>query len=208
MKLESVYSSAFKAYGRVLKNYDFSEFLKILSKLPCPSDSVLYVASEKRLEGLPVAAELRERFYGGMPIQVGYCCGHNGALNCLEYHRDSEVDVFGTDAVLLVALECELEEGRISSECVRAFQVPAGTAVELFATTLHYAPCTKAPDSCFRAAIVLPRGTNTGRPEIEIKSGEDRLLWARNKWLIAHSEALEAKEGAAVGILGENICLW
>lgn len=208
MEIRPVYSSAFKAYGKVLENYDFTEFLKVLSKTPCPPDAVLYVASESSLECLPAAAELRERFYGGMPIQIGYCNGHNGTLNCLEYHRDSEVDVFGTDAVLLVALESELEGGRISSECVRAFHVPAGTAVELFATTLHYAPCTKDPDSCFRAAIVLPRGTNTDRPDIEIKSDEDRLLWARNKWLVAHPEALEAKEGAAVGIMGENICLW
>ena len=48
-------------------------------------------------------------------------------------------------------------------------------------------------------------GTNTDIPDISIVSFEDRLLWARNKWLLAHEETREAKEGAYVGIKGENI---
>lgn len=208
MKIGSVSDLEFKPYGKVLDGYDFSELLSILKKTPCPADRVLYVLSEDEFEKLPVAKELEERFYGGMPIQIGYCNGHNGTLNCLEYHRDSEVDIFGTDAVLLLASESELEEGMISSSCVKAFRVPAGTAVELFATTLHYAPCTENFKSCFQTVIVLPRGTNTKRPKAEIKSAEDRLLWARNKWLVAHPDSAEAKEGAAVGIFGENLCLW
>jgi hypothetical protein len=34
---------------------------------------------------------------------------------------------------------------------------------------------------------------------------EDVLLWARNKWLIAHAESDEARQGAFVGLVGENI---
>lgn len=110
--------------------------------------------------------------------------------------------------MLLVALEQELKQGRLCTDRVRAFHVPAGTAVELFATTLHYAPCTADAKSCFRAAIVLPRGTNTEKPKLEARAAEDRLLWARNKWLIAHPDAPEAREGAFVGLEGENLCLW
>lgn len=208
MRIESVYDSGFKPYGTVLENYDFTEFLRLLSGTPCPQEGVVYVPSDERLESLPAAKELENRFYGGMPVQIGYCNGHNGILNCLEYHRDSEVDVFGTDAVLLVALESELDHGTIHTGRVRAFRVPAGTAVQLFATTLHYAPCTEEAGKCFRAAIVLPRGTNTDMPDIERKSGEDRLLRARNKWLIAHPDAPEAQDGAAVGLIGENLRLW
>ena len=39
----------------------------------------------------PIAEELKNNAYGGMPIQIGWCNGHNTKLNCLEYHRDSEL---------------------------------------------------------------------------------------------------------------------
>lgn len=208
MVIESVYSAEFKHYGKVLEAYDFTEFLSLLKKTPCPKDSVVYMPSDAGLEKLPVAEEMKNRFYGGMPIQIGYCNGHNGQLNCLEYHRDSEINVFATDAVLLVALESEIDNGAIHSDCVKAFQVPAGIAVELYATTLHYAPCSRDADSQFIVSIVLPRGTNTDKPNVEIKAAEDKLLWAKNKWLIAHPDSPEAQEGAYVGIQGENLRVW
>ena len=34
---------------------------------------------------------------------------------------------------------------------------------------------------------------------------EDKLLWARNKWLIAHPESSEAASGAYVGLTGKNL---
>ena len=72
------------------------------------------------------------------------------------------------------------------------------------ATTLHYAPCT-AQGNGFRCVIVLPKDTNTDLGFKPGKDGEDRLLAARNKWLIAHKEA--AIEGAFCGLKGENITL-
>ena len=33
----------------------------------------------------------------------------------------------------------------------------------------------------------------------------DKSLWARNKWLLAHADSSEAKDGAYVGLKGENI---
>ena len=85
------------------------------------------------------------------------------------------------------------------------FRAPAGTAVELYATTLHYAPpCDSAKGAGFRVAVVLPRGTNTEKPDGTGALHEDKLLWARNKWLIAHPDTNEAKQGAFVGLEGEN----
>lgn len=208
MNIESIHSPAFRPYGKIVDGYEFSEFLEILRRTPVPEDTVLYVPSDPELEDLPAGKELASRFYGGMPIQIGYCSGHNAALNCLEYHRDSEVDVFASDAVLLVALEREIEGGTLHTDCVKAFHVPAGTAVELYATALHYAPCGAAPGAGFQAAIVLPRGPNTEAPAIRRRSTEDAMLWARNKWLLAHPDAPEAREGAYVGLVGENIRLF
>ena len=40
---------------------------------------------------------------------------------------------------------------------------------------------------------------------ITLKNAKDKMLWAANKWLIAHKDTAEAKDGAHVGITGENI---
>ena len=51
--------------------------------------------------------------------------------------------------------------------------------------------------------IVLPKGTNEDLPFEPAKEGENRLLTAVNKWLIAHEEA--GIEGAFCGLRGENL---
>ena len=77
--------------------------------------------------------------------------------------------------------------------------------VEVYATTLHYAPCHTDPAKGFRVAVALPRGTNTDGLDIIIRNDEDKRLWARNKWLLAHPESAEAEQGAVVALTGENI---
>lgn len=208
MKIQSVFSAAFLPYGKVLTEYAVDDCVAALQSLPCPDQGVDYHPSEPALEALPLAAQLRDGFYGGMPIQMGLCNGHNGTLNCLEYHRDSEVDIFADEAVLLVAHQWQIRGGTLDTSCVKAFAVPAGHAVELYATTLHYAPCTPQEGQCFRACIVLPRGTNTEAPKTPRTGAEGALLWARNKWLLAHPDSPEAAAGAFVGLTGENLRLW
>ena len=144
--------------------------------------------------------------YGGMPIQIGYCNGHSTKLNALEYHRDSELNITYDDVILLLAKQSELNtaDWSIDAARTRAFFLPAGMAVELYASTLHYAP-SSADDTGFQVIIVLPKGTNLAKPAITAKNGEDRLLTAANKWLIAHAEAkAEVAGGAHVGIRGGN----
>ncbi len=77
MKIGSIHSASFRPYGKIVEGYDFSEFLEVLRGTTCPKDTVLDVPSDLELEGLPVAKELADRFYGGMPIQIGYCNGCN-----------------------------------------------------------------------------------------------------------------------------------
>ena len=109
------------------------------------------------------------------------------------------------DAILLVAREDEIVDGKLDTACVKAFLSPKGTAVEVFATTLHYAPCSAKLGEGFRVIIVLPRGTNTDKPDIIPLNQEDSRLLARNKWLLAHPESSEAENGAYIGLTGENI---
>ena len=149
--------------------------------------------------------EFRDRAYGGMPIQLGMCWGHNTKLNCLEYHRDSEVNIGWKDFILLLAKQDEIVDGVLDTEKVKAFRVPAGVPVEVYATTLHYAPCHTCPNCGFRVAVVLPKGTNTEKPAFEPKCEEDTWMTARNKWLLAHPDSKEAKNGAHIGLRGVNI---
>ena len=208
MKIHSVFDPAFKRYGQVVEGLPdtVSELLEALQKTPLP-EGTGYVPEEPLLQELPAAVEISEHCYGGMPVQLGWCNGHNTRLNCLEYHRDSEFNLGTEDFILLLAKQEEISEGTLDTSLVRAFRVPAGTLVEVYATTLHYAPCHVDADQGFRVLVALPKGTNTEKPDITPLTAEDKMLWACNKWLLAHPDSNEAKAGAYVGLSGENICI-
>ena len=202
MKIQEVTDISFQKYGRVIHDIDCSELLREMKDTPFPED-VIYVPSVGKLGELEVAETMQNRMYGGLPIQVGYCNGHNDTLNAVEYHRCSEVDVAVDDIILLVGRQQDVEEDfSYDTSKIEAFHASAGTAVELYATTLHYAPCGVGEQG-FRCVIILPRGTNTELTFSSSECGEDRLLAAKNKWLIAHEDA--KIEGAFVGLRGENI---
>ena len=207
MHICSVNDPEFKSYGNVWNNVPSeltSPVLEALSATSIPEGSK-YVASAPELEGVKDADKLGFLMFGGRPFQLGWCNGHNTQLNCLEYHRASEFNLGARDFILLVAHRWEIEDGKLDTACVKAFRVPAGMAVEVYATTLHYAPCHTNAAEGFCTAVVLPRGTNTEKPSVVQRGGEDALLWARNKWLLAHAASDEAAQGAYVGLAGENI---
>ncbi len=205
MKIHSVFDAEFKPYGKVLAGYDTSELLQAMAAIPLPEAGTAYEPALPALESCAVFREFGERAYGGMPVQLGMCWGRNTVLNCLEYHRDSELNIGEGDFILLLARQEEVEGGVLDTGKVKAFRAPAGAVVEVYATTLHYAPCHVDASAGFRVAVVLPRGTNTARPEIGEKDPEDRLLRARNKWLLAHPASPEAADGAYIGLKGGNI---
>lgn len=205
MEILSVFDREFAPYGKVLEGYDTAELVAAMKKIPLPEEGTAYEPGIASLEACKIFTEFTDRAYGGMPVQLGMCWGHNTKLNCLEYHKDSEVNIGTDDFVLLLAKEEEIVDGVLDTAKVKAFKAPAGVAVEVYATSLHYAPCHLDAAAGFRTAVVLPRGTNTYMPEIAAGNFEDKLLWARNKWLLAHPDTSEAKAGAYVGLVGENI---
>lgn len=204
MKIYSVSDPEFRAYGKVLEGYDTSELTAAMDKIDLPAEGVAYEPWIDSLEKCGIFGELGTKAYGGMPVELGMCWGHNRSLNCLEYHKDSELNIGSSDFILLLAKEEDIKDGVLDTADVKAFRAPAGAVVEVYATSLHYAPCQTA-DSGFRVAIVLPRGTNTDIGKIDAKNTEDKMLWAKNKWLLAHPDSAEAKQGAYVGLKGENI---
>ena len=205
MKIYSVNDPEFKPYGKILEGYDTAPLLKALDESTPLPDGVDYVMSEAVLEYTPVFGALQNNAYGGMPIQVGYCNGHNTKLNCLEYHRDSELNIGSTDFILLLAKADDIIDGKLDTSKVMAFKAAKGQVVEVYETTLHYAPCSAAKGAGFKVAIVLPKGTNGAVPALKPLNEEDKWMTACNKWLLAHAEASEAKSGAYVGLTGENI---
>ena len=204
MKILPVTDASFAPYGRVVEGYDVAPLLAALEKTPL-TDSVVYVPREELLHQAEGADKVGEALFGGMPFQLGWCNGRNTRLNCLEFHRDSEFNLGTEDFILLIAKQGEIVDGVLDTACVKAFRVPAGVLVECYATTLHYAPCHTDAAKGFRVMVALPAGTNTDyRPEGGANT-MDRMLWARNKWLIAHADSDEAREGAFVGLTGEDI---
>ena len=141
MEIKKVTDPAFKPYGKVITGYDCGELLKAMEQTPLPEE-VIYVASVPELEQLEVCQKMEKNLYGQLPIQVGYCNGHNRKLNALEYHRNSEINIAVTDLVLLIGKQQDIEaDWTYDTSKVEAFLVPRGTVIEVYATTLHYAPC-------------------------------------------------------------------
>ena len=204
MKIQKVTDSAFRKYGQVLEGYDFTGLIKEMKHTPVPED-VIYVPSVEELEALDIMKDLQNKGYGGLPVQIGYCNGHNKKLNAVEYHRNSEINVAVTDLVLLIGHQQDIEpDHTYDTSKIEAFLVPAGTGIEVYATTLHYAPC-HVNEGGFQCVVVLPKGTNTDLTFPTEKTGEDSLMTAKNKWLIAHEDAKIA--GAFNGLKGENITI-
>lgn len=204
MEIKKITDASFRKYGRIVNGIDFTELLEKMMETPCPED-VIYEPSVAELETLPVYEELQRIGYGELPIQIGYCNGSNYKLNALEYHRSSEMDIAATDAILLLGWQADVtEDFTYDTSKVEAFLLPKGVGVELYATTLHYAPCS-ADESGFRVVIVLPRDTNLPL-DAEHAGGEDGHLTAKNKWLLGHPEG-GLPEGSPMGLIGENLCV-
>ncbi len=194
---------SFRKYGRIVQGIDFTDLVEAIKRETPLPDGVAYEPSIKALEETEAAKALQRRTYGELPIEVGYCNGHNYKLNAIEYHRSSEINVAATDAVLIVGMQQDItDDFKYETAKMEAFLVEAGTAVELYATTLHYAPCS-ANDGGFKVGIVLPAGTNYPLEE-KHEGWEDSLITAQNKWLIGHEEGgLDA--GAHIGLVGKNL---
>jgi hypothetical protein len=202
MKIQNVTDASFLKYGRVISEIDFSELITAMEKSPLPDD-VVYEPSIDYLEATSLMDKLQTAYYGELPIQIGYCNGHNHLLNAVEYHRSSELDIACTDLILLIGCQQDItDDFTYDTNKIEAFLVPKGTGVELYATTLHYAPCSVG-DAGFKCIVVLPKDTNL---PLDAKHAgyEDALITAKNKWLIGHAEGgLDA--GAHIGLIGPNV---
>lgn len=209
MHIYSVTDPEFKSYGRVWDDVPSSlaaPLVEALSATPIPEGSK-YVASAPELEQVEGADTLGLLMYGGRPFQLGWCNGHNTKLNCLEYHRASEFNLGARDFILLLAKREQIVDGKLDTAQVKAFRAPAGTLVEVYATTLHYTPCM-VDGGGFQVMVALPAGTNGPRPEAAADmptAGDSYCYWKADKWVLCHADSPKAAEDGYVGLIGKNL---
>lgn len=215
VRILDVHSEEFKSYGRVIEGYDAGGLIDYMQRCTqIPEQGIVYVASVPDMEALPAAAELQKAFYGGMPVQCGYCNGRNSTYNGFEYHKGNEINVAVTDFMLVLGHSWDISADlTYSVDQAQPFFVENGTVIEMYQTTLHLSPL-RTQDEGFKGVVILPRGTNTPLSEEEKTAArqaaargdkEAELLLQRNKWVIAHPDREPLiKQGAHPGVLGEN----
>ncbi len=200
----------FAKYGRLLRQYNAAEMIeRALAILP-NSEKVVYEPSVPALEVHSQLNDAVEReVYGGMPVQVGWCYGQNLQMAGLEYHKGSEINVCLTDVLLLVGDERDIvyeESISYPTSSVAAFYAQKGSVVEFHPWNLHYAPLHVRQGGSFATLVYLPRGTNYALPYSVPQVGENRLLFAVNKWLLIHPDQKDTiAQGAYPGLLGNDI---
>lgn len=201
IKIYSVNDPEFAKFGRILNGFDTSEIIEVAKQKEMPKENSIYEASTEIFEQLSIAEEIAYKCFGEMPTQIGYCYGHSNFLNGLEWHTSSEINIATTDLVLILGDKRDLRDNKLDSSQTTAFFVEKGTIIEVYATTLHFCPCEVSKDG-FGCVVGLPKGTNTS---LDVEN-DDKLLFRKNKWLIAHNdnEGLTSK-GVNKGISGKNI---
>ena len=201
IEIFSVESEEFKKFGRVISDIDTTEILSVAQKIQKVGNGSSYVPSCDDFEKLDIATEIKNKLFGTMPTQIGYCWGYNSLMNATEWHTSSEINIAITPIVLILGNIWDIKDGKIDSSQFKAFYLPEGTVVEAYATTLHYCPCQVSDDG-FGCVVGLPLETNT---ELKIKS-DDKLLLCKNKWLISHKDNAELEStDMYVGLTGKNI---
>lgn len=207
----SVNSSRFAQYGEVIEGLPVQELLKTVeASTPIPQEGTVYEPSFAEVEE-PVYLEALAPYFDNTPIQIGYCNGRNQTMNGMEYHKSPEVVMAVTDCLLFLCSYEHLHDfDTVKSTDAEVFYLPKGAVVRLNPLVLHLAPCM-AHDKGFQAIIVLPRDSNFPLDPDEIAQRdaslqkEDRLLFKKNKWILAHPERHQlVSQHVHVGLEGEN----
>lgn len=208
-QIYDITNERFARYGRILEGLPVEELIRVAGSFGRDFDGVKYERSIKDLEETEDFRYIEQWFGGEGALQCGLCWGHNIKMNAVEYHHSSEINIGAKDMVLMLGDLRDVKDNHYDSELLELFFVPKGTAVELFGTTLHFAPC-QTSNTGFATAIILPEMTNAPlseetRKAIPQRQGEERLLFGNNKWMIAHPECDDAKNSFAYpGMTGEN----
>lgn len=194
----TIHDRGFLRFGRVI-DIDSEEIVNYLSKIKAPETGNSYIASDPEFEKLTTVKALKEQYFGSLDMQAGYCNGNNQFLNCEEYHGCIEINVAADDCTLFLGTLDDIKDEKLDSSVLEEVFVKKGEAFFIYPGTLHFSPCV-VHGTPFHMAVLLAKGTNL---PLESKDSDSKLF-KKNKWLIAHKDAVQASNGAYVGIIGEN----
>lgn len=169
-------------------------------------------------------------YYGKLKIQTGLCYGYNKYLNSLEFHKTNEILITLSPQILILADIRDIKflnnnhknkknnNNKYNSlennfrniyknyfnfdiKNLVSFYIPENSIIEIFSTTLHFAPIS-LNNNPFFSIIILPDETNTSLNEDLIKIREELnftyknspndlkyLLFSKNKWLFTHKDS-------------------
>jgi hypothetical protein len=199
LKIYSIFDEAFRPFGKVIE-LDTADIIAAANTIDLPATGASYVPSEPKFEVLPIAEEIKNTYFGQMPTQVGFCWGHSSFMNAVEWHTSTEINIAVTPLMLFLGERKDLDGNHYDSEKLTVVYVPAGTAFETYATTLHFCPCEVQAEG-FRFVVALPTGTNTALAT----PSENPLLFATNKWMLTHVDnQVHIAKGVVPGVTGVN----
>jgi hypothetical protein len=201
--------SSFSAYGKILEPSPFKDYFNYLDKqTTIPQSLNQYIAFDPVLSSQCKDHLNLQTVFGKTELQFGYVNGNNSHLNALEYHPSNEINLALTPLVLLLGLTKDIHNQQYDVKRLKAFYIPAYTAIILNPTTLHFSPC-KVSDSGFKCGVILPYGTNMVFVTNEEKElSKDPLLFKTNKCLIAHPDNTNLVNlGAFPGLIGDNLMI-
>lgn len=205
--IKSVSDPEFATFGTVHPHIRVPQMREHLySTRQMPAEEV-YEPCADDLMDMEEAIFFKQFAYGETACQIGYYSGFGSKLNALEYHKCSEMLVEFEPCVLILGHIWDVKDYTIEAAKLELFYVPADTCVEVYATSLHFAPCM-ATAAGVRQVVCQTATTNTDlhHPERMTEDGENRMLLQRNKWVLIHPEAAaNFGPNAVQGILGKNI---
>lgn len=198
---------AFAEYGMVFPDVALPEMKHFLYSVE-RTGVEHYVACSEELMQMQEADLFKDVFFGQVPCQVGWYYNYGTKLNAVEYHKCSEILYEYEPCVITIAKLWDIENGTLDTGKMKCFYVPPETCVELYGTTLHFAPARACKQPVMQI-VAQSLGTNTPLPRKTPGSTfEHPWLLQRNKWVLAHPEAAASIDpDVYVGLTGENITI-
>lgn len=121
-----------------------------------------------------------------MPIEVGTCSGQNLKLTGVEYHQGSETIIAITDCILILGRLQDVDKYTYDTSLMEYFYIHEGECLELYSTTLHYAPC-QIDQTGFAIICILVRDTNK-----ECLPSCNPTLFKYNKFVINYPSQIDS----------------
>lgn len=197
LKIQSVDDPTFNRYAQVIDGYDNYSVATVMDRIKLPTD-FYYKISSPDLESDAEIQKVGANVFAGMPFVAGECVGNSSDLPHSEYHNGSEVNIFQNDVVMALGRRSDVVDFKYDpSKDAELYFIPAGTAIEMYGGTLHYAPFKVNPEG-FKFVVMLPEGANEELPTE--KTFDNPRIEKKSNWFFGYDN--ESMIGDTITIKG------